>query len=136
MTKDIWISLPVKDLNRSKEFYSRLGFRFKDVPAQPEQMLSMLLSAKNIAMMLCSESLFRQFTQHEVSDTGKGSEMLISIDAESREEVDQFAANAAAAGCVVFGKPAELHGWMYSCGFTDLDGHRWNVLYMDASTKK
>ena len=136
MTKDIWLSLPVKDINKSKEFFTRLGFTFKDVPGNPSQMLCMMVSPKNIAVMLCGEQLFRGFTQHEISDTSKGSEILISIDAESRGEVDDLAEKAAAAGGTVFGKPAELEGWMYSCGFTDLDGHRWNVLYMDMSARK
>jgi len=58
---------------------------------------------------------------------------LISIDAESREEVDEWAKKVTAAGGNVFAQPAENQGWMYGCAFADLDGHRWNVLYMDMS---
>lgn len=64
-------------------------------------------------------------------DTQKSSEVLISIDAQSKGEVDEFAAKVREAGGNVFAEPAENQGWMYGCGFADLDGHRWNVLYMD-----
>ncbi len=83
--------------------------------------------------MLFEESMFKGFIRHEISDPVKGSEILISIDAANREEVDDLAKKAAVAGGEVFGKPSEIQGWMYGCGFTDLDGHRWNVLYMDPS---
>ena len=56
---------------------------------------------------------------------------MISIDAQSRLEVDETALKVIEAGGTIFAKPAENQGWMYGCGFQDLDGHRWNVLYMD-----
>ncbi len=83
--------------------------------------------------MLFSEAMFANFTQHEITDTNKSTEVLISIDAENRAEVDELSKKAEAAGGTVFGKPSEIQGWMYGCGFTDLDGHRWNVLHMDMS---
>ena len=61
---------------------------------------------------------------------------MISIDAESRQEVEDLAQKVNDAGGVVFAKPAEKQGWMYGCGFSDLDGHRWNVLFMDYSRLK
>lgn len=81
--------------------------------------------------MLFTAPVFSGFTGHPVSDTGQGTEVLLSIDAESREEVDALAQKAREAGGTVFHEPAETQGWMYGCGFTDLDGHRWNVLFMD-----
>jgi predicted lactoylglutathione lyase len=133
MTKELWLNLPVKDVKRSREFFSRLGFSFNEKYGNTENSASLQIGTKNIIVMLFAEPIFKSFISHEISDTQKGSEMLISVDAESREEVDEMARKAEEAGGFVFGKPAENQGWMYGCGFTDLDGHRWNVLHMDFS---
>lgn len=79
---------------------------------------------------------FASFVQNTIADTQTHSEMLISIDAESRQEVEELAQKVNEAGGVVFAKPAENQGWMYGCGFSDLDGHRWNVLFMDYAKLK
>ena len=81
--------------------------------------------------MLFKEAVFNGFTKNKAADTSQGTEVLISIDAESRDEVDEMAKKAATSGGTVFSQPAESQGWMYGCGFSDPDGHRWNVLFMD-----
>ena len=81
--------------------------------------------------MLFKEAVFNGFTKNKIADTSQATEVLFSIDAESRDEVDEMANKAASAGGTVFSQPAELQGWMYGCGFSDPDGHRWNVLFMD-----
>jgi uncharacterized protein len=133
MTKEIWINLPVKNVAASREFFTRLGFSFNPRFGNTEQSACLNVGSKNVAVMLFAEPLFKSFTQNEMADTGKVNEVLLSIDAESKEEVEELARKAADAGGVVFGKPQENQGWMYGCGFSDLDGHRWNVLYMDIS---
>lgn len=132
MTKQIWLNLPVKDALKSKDFYSQLGFTFLE-ERTTEQSACMLVGETNFVVMLFGEEMFKNFIQHQITDTKQSSEFLISIDAESREEVDALAQKAKAAGGTVFAEPAENQGWMYGCGFCDLDGHRWNVLYMDFS---
>ena len=132
MTKQIWLNLPVKDALKSKEFYSNMGFTFLE-ERTTEQSACMLVGETNFVIMLFGEDMFKNFIQHQITDTQQSSEFLISIDAESREEVDMLAQKAKAAGGIVFAEPAENQGWMYGCGFCDLDGHRWNVLYMDFS---
>lgn len=132
MTKELWINLPVKDVNKSKAFFTQLGFSFNEQRCNND-MACMLVGEKKLIVMLFREPLFQGFIQHNVADVKQGNETLFSIDAESRQEVDDMAAKAEAAGGVVFGKPAENQGWMYGCAFTDLDGHRWNVLHMDFS---
>lgn len=132
MTKEIWINLPVKDLDKSKAFFTELGFTFNPGPGNTDHSASMLVGSKNVVVMLFTESMFKGFIAHEIADTGKGTEVLFSIDAESREEVDALAEKVTKAGGSIFGKPQEIQGWMYGCGFSDLDGHRWNVLHMDA----
>lgn len=132
MTKQIWLNLPVKDALKSKEFYSNMGFTFLE-ERTTEQSACMLVGETNFVIMLFGEDMFKNFIQHQITDTQQSSEFLISIDAESREEVDMLAQKAKAAGGIVFADPAENQDWMYGCGFCDLDGHRWNVLYMDFS---
>lgn len=131
MTKELWLNLPVKDLKKSKKFFSKIGFSFKD--REMENMIAMEVGEKKVVVMLINESTFKNAAQHEITDTKQSSEILISFDAESREEVDKLAQKVEKAGGTVFGKPSEIQGWMYGCGFADLDGHRWNALYMDPS---
>ena len=133
MTKELWINLAVKDVKKSKEFFTKLGFSFNSKYGDTEHSACLTVGTKNIAVMLFEESVFKGFTQNNITDTKQSTEVLLSIDAESREEVDEMAKKAEAAGGIVFGKPGEKQGWLYGCGFTDLDGHRWNVLYMDMS---
>lgn len=129
MTKELWLNLPVKDLQKSKEFFTKIGFKFDKNPT--DEMAAMKIGTKQIAVMLCTESLFSGFIKGPVSDTSKGSEIIISFDAESREEIDELAKKVTDAGGTLFGEPAESQGWLYGFGFTDLDGHKWNGLYMD-----
>ena len=131
MTKELWINLPVKDINRSTAFFEKIGFPAKkDSPGFSLVSAPLIIGAKNIVVMLFEESAFKGATQANVSDTGKGTEVMFSFDVESRAEVDEIAKKVEAAGGIVFGQPSVVQGWMYGCGFTDLDGHRWNVLYM------
>lgn len=132
MTKQIWLNLPVKDALKSKEFYSQMGFTFLE-ERTTEQSACMLVGSTNFVVMLFGEDMFKNFIQHPITDTKQSSEFLISIDAESKDEVNTLAHNAIAAGGTVYAEPGENQGWMYGCGFCDLDGHRWNVLYMDFS---
>lgn len=132
MTKEFWLNLPVKDLQKSKEFFAQLGFTFHPRHEHSEELAGMFVGHSPVIIMLFPESAFQGFTNNEIADTTKGTEMLISFDAESREEVDEVLAKAVKAGGTIYGKPTD-QGWMYGGGFIDLDGHRWNVLYMDQS---
>ena len=126
-----WIM--VSDLEKSKDFFTTIGFRLNTHYGNSADSASLIIGERDFVLMLFSEPVFKGFTHHELTDAYKGSEMLMSFDAESRAEVDEIAAKAVEAGGTLFGKPAEIQGWMYGCGFSDLDGHRWNVLYMDMS---
>lgn len=131
MIKDIWINLPVKNVEKSVAFFKQLDFKFNTQYGSSPQSASLLMGDKNVVVMLFEETIFKNFTNHVITDTKQSTEVLLSISAESREEVDTLAKKAEAAGGLVFGKPGESQGWLYGCGFTDLDGHRWNVLFMD-----
>ncbi|KAF2329427.1 VOC family protein [Flavobacterium daemonense] len=132
MTKQIWLNLPVKDVAKAKDFFWKIGFSFNEQHDTPSS-TCMVVGEGHFVVMLFEESLFSSFSQNAIIDTNSGSEVLISIDAESREEVNELAEKVKEAGGTVFAPPAESQGWMYGCGFADLDGHRWNVLFMDFS---
>jgi hypothetical protein len=132
MTKQIWLNLPVKDVLKSRAFYAQLGFTFNprhdenDATAQ-----CMMVGEQNFVVMLFPEESIKHFAKSEINDTNTTSQFLISIDAESREDLDALTAKAKAAGGTIYSEPEEIQGWMYGSGFADLDGHRWNILYMD-----
>ena len=132
MTKELWINLPVRNVRESKEFFTRIGFTLNPGFPDHDEAASILIGEKNIVVMLFPESTFQKFTGNGLVDTAKGTEVLISIDAASKAEVDELIQRAVQAGGQVFGEPQD-QGWMYGAAFADLDGHRWNVLYMDPS---
>ncbi len=133
MTKELWINLPVKNVKAAREFYAKIGFTLNIRFPETEQSSSVFAGEKNIVIMLFENSMFKGFSRNAITDTQQSTEVLFSIDAESKEEVDELARKVKAAGGTVYGEPGESQGWMYGCGFTDLDGHRWSVLHMDFS---
>ena len=131
--KQFWISLPVKNIAKSKDFFSKLGFTFNTKQGNGPNSACLMLGEKNVVCMLFDEPTFKQCINHEADLSKNTAEVLLSIDAQSKEEVDEMVEKAIAAGGTSNHKPSEMKGWMYGCVFSDLDGHRWNVLYMDMS---
>ncbi len=132
MSQEIWINLPVKDVNKSREFFRSIGFNINPNHNTP-QMAAISAGAGKAMVMLFPEATFESFNQSKISDTQQGNEALFSFGADSKEEVDETAKKVEAAGGNVFAKPSERDGWMYGFAFIDLDGHKWNMLYMDMS---
>lgn len=132
MSKDFWLNLPVKDVKKSKEFFAELGFSFTDRFSNTDAMAGLIMGEKHVVVMLFPEATFKGFTGNELTATKQSNEVLLSIDAESKEEVDEMFNKALKAGGSVCNQPGGSD-WMYGCVFADLDGHRWNVLYMDTS---
>lgn len=133
MIKEFWLNLPVKDINRSKAFFTKLGFKFNTQNGSSDTSACLFMGDKNVVVMLFEEPAFKGFINHEVADTAKGSEILLSIGTHSKNEVDEITQKAVEAGGTSSHQPSEMKGWMYGSLFVDLDGHRWNVLYMDMS---
>ncbi|MFY8132359.1 MAG: VOC family protein [Bacteroidia bacterium] len=131
MIQECWLNLPVEDVQKSKSFFQSLGFSFQEDQSQGPHSAVMLVGTKPVVVMLFQQEIFKNFIGGEISNPQIGNEMLISIDAPNRETVVAQAQKAQALGGTVFGEPSEIDGWMFGCGFTDLDGHKWNVLYMD-----
>ena len=133
MIQDFWINLPVKDLGRSKEFFTALGFKFNTVHGKSASSACLLVGEKNVILMLFDEPTFNGFIQSEIHSATRTDEVLLSIGVQSKEEVDVLAQKAIDAGGNSNHKPHDMIGFMYGCVFSDLDGHRWNVLFMDHS---
>ena len=132
MTNEIWLNLPVKDVNKAKEFFRKIGFTLSEKHAAPD-MACFEIGEKKMNVLFFAEETLKKFTKSEIADAQKGAEVLISFDAESRADVDETAQKVRDAGGTIFAEPAEIQGWMYGFAFTDPDGHRWNQLFMDFS---
>ncbi|AUX21415.1 extradiol dioxygenase [Sorangium cellulosum] len=127
-SRKVFINLPVRDLKRSMDFFSRLGFEFNPMFTD-DKAACMILSEEGYVMLL-TEPFFKTFTKKEVCNTSTHTEGLFALSCCSRAEVDELVQKAIAAG----GKPAmdpQDHGFMYAWSFYDLDGHHWEVLWMD-----
>ena len=134
MTKEIWVNLPVKNINKSVQFFMKLGFMLNERFPFTDTMASFFIGEKSrFVMMLFRNDVLEGFSGNKVSDTSNGTEVLFSIDAESPTEVDEMLQKAEAAGGTIYAQGGEKDGWMYGGGFIDLDGHRWNLLHMDFS---
>lgn len=133
MTKSIWINLPVNDVNRSRDFFTQIGFTPNTQYGSNDDSASFLVGESKLVIMLFKKEMYESFAGGTVSNPISGTEVLFSIDAESPEEVDNLAKKVILAGGTIYGEPGYKDGWMYGCGFIDLDGQRWSILYMDMS---
>ena len=130
MAKEIYLNLPVKDLNKSIEFFTKLGFSFN--PKFTDANATCMLVGENIYVMLLVEKFFQTFTKKEIANAHKTAEGIIGITAESKNEVDKILKKALSIGAKPANKPYD-HGWMYGASFEDLDGHIWEIFFMDES---
>jgi predicted lactoylglutathione lyase len=128
MHKQIYVNLPVKDLARSRAFFSSLGFEF-NAQFSNDQGACMIIG-ENIFAMLLAEPFFQGFTAKPIANARETTEVLTCLSCESREEVDALVQKALAAGGRA-PNPKQDHGFMYGHGFEDLDGHVWELSYMD-----
>jgi predicted lactoylglutathione lyase len=128
MTTKMFVNLPVKDLGRSVKFFTALGFKFNP-QFTDENATCMIVSEENFVMLLV-ENYFKTFTPKPVSDARKSTEVLICLSRDSREAVDEIVRKAVASGASTH-TPAKDLGFMYQHGFEDLDGHLWEVAYMN-----
>jgi predicted lactoylglutathione lyase len=130
MSRKIFINLPVKSLDASIAFFRALGFdfnqRFTDATA------TCMVVSDSIFVMLLTEEKFRAFTPKQICDTARSTEVLLCLSCDSQAEVDEMVRKAVAAGGTTYGE-AKDHGFMYQHAFQDLDGHSWELVFMDAA---
>jgi len=130
MIKQIFVSLPVADVQRSLAFFQALGFSYN--PQFSDDTAACIIVSDTISVMLSTHAKFREFTPKAVCDTSKAVEVLLSLSCESRELVDSLVAKAVAAGGSTYDKPEDF-GFMYTHSFVDPDGHGWGLLHMTAT---
>lgn len=128
VSRKLYLNLSVRDLERSKAFFGALGFAF--YPGFTDQSGACMILSDQCYVMLLTEARFRDFTPRAICDTARSTEGIFALTAESRAEVDALLATALAAGGTP-AMPAQDHGFMYACSFYDLDGHHWEVFWMD-----
>ena len=130
MTAMIFVNLPVKDLNRSVEFFTQLGYSFN--PQFTDETATCMIVSETIFVMLLTEAKFQTFTPKALVDAKKSTEVLLGFALESRQAVEEMVRKALAAGGSKYSEPND-YGFMYQHSFEDLDGHNWEFFYMDPS---
>jgi predicted lactoylglutathione lyase len=127
LATQIFVNLPVKDLQRSVAFFTSLGFTFD--PKFTDENATCMIVGANIFVMLLVERFFKTFTSKPICDATRSTEVLVCLSCESRAEVDELVAKAVAAGGGAPREPQD-HGFMYAHGFEDLDGHIWELVHL------
>ena len=130
MSRKIFVNLPIKNMERSQAFFKSLGFSFN--PQFTNDQGACMVVSDDIFVMLLVEPFFQTFTKKPIADATKTTEVLMCLSCEDRAEVDSLVRKALAGGATAPNPPQD-HGFMYSHGFTDLDGHIWELAYMDLS---
>ncbi|MDO3626262.1 VOC family protein [Mucilaginibacter sp. BT774] len=130
MATKVFINLPVNDLTKSMEFFQNLGFSFN--PQFSDEKAGCMIVSDSIFVMLLTTTYFKSFIDTEVCDAKRSTEVLITLDATSADEVKQFINKAESLGGRIYAQ-AQDHGFMYQHGFADLDGHRWEMAYVNMS---
>jgi predicted lactoylglutathione lyase len=128
MHRELYLNLPVADLDASIAFFTRLGFTFD--PRFTDDTATCMVVSDQAWVMLMQRDRFAGFCVKPVADATAATEALICVSAESREGVDRFADEALAAGGTPAKEPMDM-GFMYGRSFADLDGHHWEVMWMD-----
>ena len=128
MPRNLYVNLPVKDLERTVEFFNALGFSFN--PMFTDENATCMIVNDGTSVMLLVESYFATFTKKPLADAHAVTETLLALSVDSPIEVDDFVARALAKGDSEYAEPKE-YGFMYQRGIADLDGHQWEVFFMD-----
>ena len=130
MNTKIFVNLAVKDLNKAMEFFSKLGFRFN--PQFTDETAACMVISDDIFAMLLTEAKFREFTKKEIADATKTTEVLTCLSTDSKAKVNDIVDTALKEGATEAREPMD-YGFMYGRSFNDLDGHIWEIIWMDPS---
>jgi uncharacterized protein len=128
MPAKVYINLPVKDLRQSIDFFSDVGFKID--PLFTDENASCLTVSDDVNVMLLSEKFFSKFSSKRITNAKTETEVILTVMTESREKVDEIVASAMKAGAHPSLAPQD-HGSMYQKSFQDLDGHMWEIMYID-----
>ena len=130
MSTKIFVNLAVKDLNRSVDFFKAIGYSFNK--QFTDETAACMVISEDIYAMLLTEIKFKDFTPKQLVDATKATEVMTCLSTDTREKVNEIVDNAVKAGATEF-KDAQDHGFMFYRSFSDLDGHIWEIMWMDES---
>jgi len=128
MSTKIFVNLPVEDLQRSIDFYSKLGYAFN--PQFTDETATCMIVSDDIYVMLLTYAKFKEFTPKPICDATKSTEVIVCLSCNDRAHVDDLVRKAVAAGGTTHAEPKD-YGFMYQHGYQDSDGHIWELVYMD-----
>ncbi len=126
--KMIFVNLPIKDIKRTREFWTKLGFSF-DERYSDDKALCLILNENLIYSMFITHEMFSTFTNRPIADCST-TQVLTAIEVDTREQVDKIVNTALENGATRYRESVDL-GWMYYDSFADPDGHQWEVMYSD-----
>ncbi|KFF24871.1 VOC family protein [Chryseobacterium vrystaatense] len=126
----IYVNLPVKDVQKTKAFWTQLGFTINE-QFSDDKATCVILKDDSIFVMFLTEEYFQTFSERPVPK-GDTTQVLVAVALNSREEVDQVVNTALENGASQHEEPQD-YGWMYQNSFWDLDGHGWNITFADIS---
>ena len=132
MARQTYVNLAIKDVSRSKEFFAQLGLAFE--PRFSNENAACMIVGESTFVMLLAEPFFQTFTKKQLCDAKVSTEVLVCLSCESRAEVDSIVAAAVRAGGSIPREP-EDRGFMYGHAFEDLDGHLWELIFMDTGAE-
>lgn len=125
----MFVNLPVSDLKKTMNFFSEVGFKFN--PMFTDENAACMVISEDIYAMLLVEQFFKTFIpDKEICDTKKSAEAILALSAKTRKEVDELIRKAVTAGGTEY-RQALDYGWMYGRAFQDINGHIWEIVYMD-----
>ena len=127
MPRQMFVNLPVKDLDRAVAFFTRLGYTFN--PQFTDENATCMIVGSDCFVMLLVEPFFKAFTPKPIADARAGTEAIIAVSLDNRAAVDAHADKALATGAIASSEPKD-YGFMYQRGYQDLDGHLWEVFHM------
>jgi predicted lactoylglutathione lyase len=130
MATQIFVNLPVKNLKKSMEFFTKLGYSFN--PQFTDETAACMIVSEDIYVMLLTKAKFREFIPKGICNAKKSTEVLLCLSCESREKVDEMVRKAIAAGGTTYAQFKD-YGFMYQHGFQDPDGHIWELIHMEPS---
>lgn len=128
MPKQLYVNVAIKDIARSVNFFTALGFSFN--PKFTDENATCLMISDEINVMLLTEPFFKGFISKQLANTQTHSEVILALSVDTREAVDAMVEKAKSVGATT-PMPPKDYGFMYQHGFEDLDGHLWEVFYMD-----
>lgn len=131
MATKIFVNLPVKNLDKSKAFFNQLGFSFNQ--QFTDDTAACMVISDDIYAMLLTEAKFKQFTNKEIADATKTTEVLTCLSADSKDKVNEMVDKALKSGGTEVNEPMD-YGFMFGRTFNDLDGHIWEIIWMDPAT--